>query len=53
MPEGATIRVVEDTARDVTLVIPHRPTELSDEALTFSAVTGGGGQFNIKSDKPR
>ncbi len=39
VPEGVTVRVVEDTAQAVTLVIPTRPTELTDEAL---AVGGGG-----------
>jgi hypothetical protein len=38
LPEGVTLRVVEDTAQAVTLVIPARPTELTDEALD-----GGGG----------
>jgi hypothetical protein len=33
--------VVEDTAQVVTLVIPTRPTELTDEAL--AGVDGGGG----------
>ena len=53
VPEGATIRVVENTARDVTLVIPHRPTEPSDEALTFSAVSGGGGPYIVHGYGPR
>ena len=39
LPEGVTVRVVEDTAQAVTLVIPTRPTELTDEAL---AGVGGG-----------
>ena len=33
VPAGVTVRVVEDTAQVVTLVIPTRPTELTDEAL--------------------
>ena len=33
VPEGVTVRVVESAAQDVTLVIPARQTELSDEAL--------------------
>ena len=39
VPEVMTLRVVEDTAQAVTLVIPARPTELTDEAL---AGVGGG-----------
>ena len=37
VPEGMTLRVVEDTAQAVTLVIPARPTELTDEALVGAA----------------
>jgi hypothetical protein len=33
VPQGVSVRVVENTAHDVTLVIPARPTELPDEAL--------------------
>ncbi|MBK5966213.1 NHLP leader peptide family natural product precursor [Thiocystis minor] len=33
VPEGVTVRVVENTAQAVTLVIPPRPTDLADEAL--------------------
>ncbi|GAB1392787.1 hypothetical protein MASR1M60_09500 [Rhodocyclaceae bacterium] len=39
VPEGVTVRVVADTAQEVTLVIPVRPTELSDEVLC--GVSGG------------
>jgi hypothetical protein len=41
VPEGATINVVENTAHTFTLVIPERPTELSDEDL--ANIAGGGG----------
>jgi hypothetical protein len=41
VPEGMTLRVVEDTAQAVTLVIPLRPTELSDEEV--GSVAAGGG----------
>jgi hypothetical protein len=37
VPEGVTVRVVENGAQDVTLVIPARPTELSDEVLGGAA----------------
>ena len=40
VPEGVTLRVVEDTAQSLTLVIPPRPTELTDEAL--EGMAGGG-----------
>jgi hypothetical protein len=33
VPEGMTIQVVENTGHVFHLVIPTRPTELSDEAL--------------------
>ncbi|NCC36244.1 MAG: NHLP leader peptide family natural product precursor, partial [Chloroflexia bacterium] len=36
VPEGVTVRVVENTAQDITLVIPPRPTDLTDEALDGS-----------------
>ena len=39
LPEGMTLRVVENTAQSLTLVIPPRPTELTDEAL--EGVAGG------------
>ncbi|GAB1394974.1 hypothetical protein MASR1M60_31380 [Rhodocyclaceae bacterium] len=39
VPEGVRVRVMEDTAQEVTLVIPARSTELSDEVL--SEVAGG------------
>jgi len=34
IPPGVTVQVVENTATRVCLVIPQRPTELSDEQLT-------------------
>jgi len=40
VPEGVRIQVVENTARAFTLVIPARPTSLSDEML--ATVAGGG-----------
>ncbi|GAB1392788.1 hypothetical protein MASR1M60_09510 [Rhodocyclaceae bacterium] len=39
VPQGVTVRVVENTAQEITLVIPARPTELSDEEL--SGMAGG------------
>ncbi|GAB1394981.1 hypothetical protein MASR1M60_31450 [Rhodocyclaceae bacterium] len=42
VPEGVTVRVVENTAQQFTLVIPPQPDELSDEAL--DGVAGGGGE---------
>ena len=44
VPEGVTLRVVEDTAQAVTLVIPARPTELTDEALEGSVGGSCGGE---------
>ncbi|KAA9108437.1 NHLP leader peptide family RiPP precursor [Microbacterium rhizomatis] len=38
-PEGARFEVVEDTAEVVHLVLPARPSELSDDQL--DAVAGG------------
>ncbi|GAB1394983.1 hypothetical protein MASR1M60_31470 [Rhodocyclaceae bacterium] len=43
VPEGGTVRVVENTAQEVTLVIPARPTELSDDEL--AGASGGRGCF--------
>lgn len=43
VPAGIQLRVLEDTAQEVHLVIPVRPAELSDEAL--DNVAGGGGIF--------
>jgi hypothetical protein len=40
VPEGVTVRVVEDTAREMTLVIPTRPTDITDAAL--GGIGGGG-----------
>jgi hypothetical protein len=40
VPEGVTIRVVENTAQKLTLVIPPIPTDLSDEALALTAGRG-------------
>jgi hypothetical protein len=39
VPDGVRMQVVENTAQVVTLVIPARPTDLSDEVL--GAVAGG------------
>ena len=39
VPEGVRVRVVENTAQVFNLVIPARPTDLSDEMLTG---VGGG-----------
>ena len=47
VPEGVTLRVVEDTAQAVTLVIPARPTELTDEALVGSVGGACGTVGNI------
>ena len=33
LPEGVRVQVVENTSQDFTLVIPARPTDLSDEEL--------------------
>jgi hypothetical protein len=40
VPQGVELRVVEDTAETVHLVIPARPAELSDEML--DGLAGGG-----------
>ena len=40
IPAGMMIKVVENTGRVLHVVIPERPTELSDEDLTN---VGGGG----------
>ena len=39
LPEGVRVQVVENTSQDLTLVIPARPTELSDAEL---GSVGGG-----------
>jgi len=39
VPDGITVRVVENTAQDVSLEIPARPTDVPDE--TLGAVVGG------------
>ena len=49
LPEGVTLRVVEDTAQTVTLVIPPRPTDLSDEALEGAV---GGVSFSCLYEEP-
>lgn len=43
VPEGVTLRVVENTAREMTLVIPLPPADLTDEDLSDAA--GGGSTF--------
>ncbi len=40
VPPGITVRAVENTAEQFTLVIPPKPDELGDEAL--EGVAGGG-----------
>jgi len=40
VPEGVTVRVVENTAQEVTVVLPPRPSDLPDEALMWA-----GGDF--------
>jgi hypothetical protein len=40
VPEGVTIRVMENTGQEMILVIPSMPTVLSDEVLRGTA--GGG-----------
>lgn len=40
LPDGVTLRVVESTPDQFWLVIPPKPTDLSDEQL--DAVAGGG-----------
>jgi hypothetical protein len=40
LPEGLTLRVLENTERVLNLVIPAKMTDLDDEALKGSA--GGG-----------
>ncbi|GAB1394959.1 hypothetical protein MASR1M60_31230 [Rhodocyclaceae bacterium] len=39
MPPGVTVKAVENTAQQFTLVIPPKPDELGDEAL--EGVAGG------------
>jgi hypothetical protein len=39
VPNGIKVNVVEDTANEITFVIPPEPSELSDEAL--ESVAGG------------
>ena len=43
VPEGVRIQVVENTALAFTLVIPARPTDLSDEML--ATVAGAGNDW--------
>ncbi len=40
VPAVVRVRVMENTAQDFTLVIPVRPTDLSDEVLGLGAVGG-------------
>ena len=48
VPAGVTVRVVENTATLVHLVLPPKPTEqLSDEALDDVAAAGWGGGSNV------
>ncbi|MBK5970282.1 MULTISPECIES: NHLP leader peptide family RiPP precursor [Thiorhodovibrio] len=43
VPEGVQVQVLENTAQVLNLVIPSRPTELSDEELHASGLAGGCG----------
>ncbi len=45
IPAGVTVRVVENTARQFTLVIPPKPDALSDEAL--EGVAGGAEPYRF------
>jgi hypothetical protein len=47
VPEGLTVKVVEDSDTVAHLVIPARPDELSDDAL--SAAAGGNYSFTDPS----
>ncbi|WNV03558.1 NHLP leader peptide family RiPP precursor [Candidatus Methylospira mobilis] len=40
MAEGVTVKVVENTEREIYMVVPNKPEELSDEEL--NDVVGGG-----------
>jgi hypothetical protein len=57
VPDGVTVKVVQDTEQVVHLVIPARPQEVSDDAL--KALAGGileETEFyacNVKSPTPR
>ena len=42
VPEGVRVQVVENTAQVFALVIPARPTDLSDEMLSVSGGDGMG-----------
>jgi hypothetical protein len=48
VPEGVTVKVVEDTDRLVHFVIPTRPTGLNDDAL--AQVAGGFQLICIEPD---
>ena len=41
VPDGLTLRVIEESADEVVLVLPSAATRLSDEALDASLVVGG------------
>ena len=43
VPEGMTLKVVENTSHELHLVIPTPPTDLSDEALEGAA----GGNHSV------
>jgi hypothetical protein len=48
LPEGVRVQVVENTAQDFTLVIPPRPTELSDEELD---TVPAGASFELQTSR--
>lgn len=43
VPAGVMVKVVENTAQVVNLVIPQKPTDLDDEALIIATGGGNGG----------
>jgi hypothetical protein len=45
LPEGMRVQAVENTAQVLNLVIPARPTDLSDEELDGAA---GGGYYSAR-----
>ena len=42
VPAGVMVKVLENTAQVINLVIPQRPTDLDDEALVIAAGGNGG-----------
>ena len=47
VPAGVMVKVVENTAQVVNLVIPQRPTDLDDEALIIATGGGNGGNAGL------